>query len=399
MKKIFLILGLFLFLIPFASSAIELNRNNYIIGETVVAKLTFEYAPNEISTEHINIYDEYGKKVSVPYYVVKFSDSLYYVYFTIPQSLSHNYYQLAVGPYFYGLGGVLQKNTDYADINIIEGRDLILSIDPGAAVIDLAKQDYFYLNLKNNGNNGIDLSLKLVDGTLNYNNYKIQSGDSLKIKGTVDSIGEKTMQVIYDSSEYLIPVLVIDSRNIIEKEASAVKPINAIKFTNVEDSVNVIIEKGDIMTGSLRFVNTWTSNISNIKLSLSDDLSEVVRLSATSFSFIMPNEVKTVTITVDGSNILKDYIGEVRLTADGVSVSYPVYIHYQESDVQEQQEVTSTEEPPVATTSEEQEKEKQIEMKTGVFFAIIVIMFVIFIIVIILMKSRKYKPKDFILSR
>lgn len=400
-KNILVLVSLFLLVLPFVSSAIELNRDSYALGETVVAKLTFAYPPNEISTEHVNIYDGYSKKVSVPFYIVKFSDSLYYVYFTLPSTLSNAQYNLSIGPYYYGLNGILYRNVDSADINIVEKRDQILAFDPGAAVIDLASQNYFYLNLKNNGISSLPLSLKLVDGTLNYDSYNLHPGDSLKIKGVVKSIGEKTLQIVYDTNDYRIPILVIDTKNVVEKQAAEVKPINAIKFTNLEDSVNIKIGKEDVRTGVIKFMNFWTSNISNVKLTVSDSLIGMVDLDKADFGILKPNDVKGATITVNADkNINKDYAGEIKLTADGVSVSYPVYIYYTDGVAKEGQRISNvTEEQPVSTSTEKQEQEKQKEMKTGIFFSIIAIVFVIFVVAMIIIKSRKDKPRDFISSR
>lgn len=399
-KNILMLVSLFLLILPFVNSAIELNKDSYALGETVVAKLILEYAPNEISTEHVNIYDGYGKKVSVPFYIVKFSDSLYYIYFTLPTSLSSTQYNLSIGPYFYGLNGVLYRTVDSADINIVVERiDQILAFDPGAAVIDLANQNYFYLNLKNNGNSALPLSLKIVDGTLNYNTYNLQPGDSLKIKGIVNSTGEKILQIVYDSNDYRIPILVVNTKNVIEKQAIEIKPINAIKFINLEDSVNIKIGKEDVRTGIIKFMNYWTSNISNVKLIISDNLLNMVELDKSDFGTVKPNDVKSATIIINkNKNINKDYIGEIKLIADGVSVSYPVYIYYTNGVIEEEQ-VTIPEEPPVSTSTEKQELEKQKELKTGVFFSIIAIVFVVFIVAVIIIKSRKDKPKDFISSR
>ena len=397
MKKILILILLVLVLAPFVNSAVELNKDTYKPGESVMAKLSFTYPPNQISTEHINIYDINGKRMLIPYFIVRFSDALYYVYFTVPTAFKNDNYTLSIGPYYYALNNVLQMNTDTKLIKINEDRNTVLAFDPAAAVIDLSKQDYFYINLKNNGDNSIQLKLRLApNGTLNYGSYNIQSKDSLKLKGTIDGIGEKTLQIVYEDSEILIPILVIGKKEVTATQTESnipqiTKTSNSVKIIDPADRINISILQDQIISGSFKIKSFWISDLKNIKLTLTGDLSDILELDQSIFDTFGSNDIKEVYMTVNkNKNINKNYEGSIIISGDGISSFYPVYVYYKAGAVQQ------IEPEPKETVTEQQEQVKQTELKTGVFFSILAIILVVIMVIIIYTRSKKYKPKDFI---
>lgn len=405
-NKIIILILLGLVLMPFVNSAIELNKDEYQLGDTVIAKLSFNYPPDKLSNEHITIYDENGKIILIPYYIVKFSDSLYYTYFTLPTNNIQDNYTLQVGPYYYTLGGELQRNTDRADIKIFNDRNLpILAVDPGAAVIDYNQQNYFYINIKNNGITKIDLKLKLSEGVLNYNERQINPGDNLKVKGTINLTGEKLLELDYNGLSYNIPILVTgEVKTVPVSPAPAVvteAPSDALRFVDTTNRINVSVVNGQMLIGSINFKNFWTGDVKDVKLSLTDGLAEVLNLDRMSIDVVKPNEVVSINVEINKDKTLqKDYTGEIRLTSGKISISYPVDIKYiageKSEEVKNLADVQETQESPVVT--EKQDMEKQKELKTGFLFSLLTLLFVIIIVLLIVFRARKRKPKDFIFS-
>lgn len=400
-NKILLAVLIGILIIPFVSSAIELNKDSYQLKETVIAKLAFTYAPDKISTEHVNILDDEGKKILIPFFIVKFSDNLYYVYFTLPNAFINNNYTLQIGPYYYNLGGALQRTVENADIKLFSDRNIpVIAVDPGAAVIDLNTQDYFYVNIKNNGDVKADLEMHFSGGTLNYNEYGISPGDTLKLKGTVDSAGEKLVTINYNGLTYNIPILVKPKTGITAPvTATEAMPSDAIKFIDTPNEIKVSILNGQVLTGSINFKNFWTNDIKDVKLSLTDNLGEVLTLYQTSFDVVKPNQAVSVSIDINSNkNLKKDYSGDIKLTSGELSLSYPVSIIYipVESKQEEAQPISEAQIQNVET--EKQEIQKQNELKIRFFISLITILFVLFIVILIVLRSRRKKPKDFIFS-
>jgi len=403
-NRIIILIMLGILLVPFVNSAIELNREEYQLGETVVAKLNFNYAPDKLNDEHIKIYDPYGKSVLIPSYIVKFSDSLYYTYFTLPTARMEDNFSLEVGPYYYTLNGELQRKIDRADIKIFTDRDFpILAVDPAAAVIDYNQQNYFYINLKNNGNTKIDLKLKLSEGVLNHNEYEISSGDTLKIKGTVNLTGEKLLEIDYNGLELNIPVIVTGEVSTVPVPTTVTvkEPSDALRFVDPTNRINVSVMNGQMLIGSINFKNFWTGDVKNVKLSLTGDIGEVLSLDRTSIDTVKPNEVVSINVEINkNKNLQKDYNGEIRLTSGDIILSYPIYIRYlageKKEEVKSLEEVQETQESSVKTEKEELEKQK--ELKTGFLFSLLTLLFVIIVVLLIVFRARKRKSKDFIFS-
>lgn len=397
MKKILIMLCLML-VIPFVNSAIELNADSYNMGDTVLAKLTFVYPPNEIRSEHVSIIDKDNRKVMIPYYIVKFSDSEYYVYFTISSLMFDDNYTLSIGPYYYALNNKLEMKTDTALLKT-EGRDGdTLSVDPAAIAFDFSTQNYFNLELRNNGENPLELKLKLTNGTLNYDTYRLQSKDYLKIKGTVEGPGSRVLEIFYNERLIIIPILV-KSKTVVEKPvvSPTTIPVNAISFIEELDKINVSVQKAQILYGSVRFKNTWDKAITNVQLSLTGDLDKVVKLDKTSFSSVSSGYITTVNMVInENKDITKSYNGEIKLTANGVSASYPVYIYY--TSITEETPEEIPEEQPVETVTEKQVVEQQDELNRGFLFSLIIIVVILTLIVWLVIKLGKKRKKDLLFT-
>ncbi|MDD5649967.1 MAG: hypothetical protein PHF86_06030 [Candidatus Nanoarchaeia archaeon] len=386
MKKIILFI-LVLALVPLVNSAIELNKDSYNVGDTVLAKLSFVYPPNEIKYEHINIFDSENRKVSIPYYIVKFTDSRYYLYFTIPESMRDDNYTISVGPYFYALNGLLQMKTDTTLLkNNIRDGDTI-SINPAAINIDYSNQNYFNLELKNNGLNPLNLKLKIINGTLNYNEYKLQSGDFLKINAKVDSPGERVLQIFYNDIEFLVPVLVIAKAEVPPTAVQEnIRPQNALKFIEDLSQINVSVKKDKIVYGTVRFKNVWTSEIHDVKVELSGNLNQIIILNTTTFNSVKADSIEEINMIINpNKNIDKNYNGEIKLTAQGVSAAYPVYIYYKPLVNEEIPE----ELPPKETVTEQQVIQKQSELNKGYFFSLAIVVIILLLLIWIILKTRK----------
>ena len=306
-----------------------------------------------------------------------------------------------IGPYYYGLNGVLQRQIERAEIEIYEDRRLpILAVDPGVAVIDMNAQDYFYINIKNNGDAEANLDMHFSGGTLNYNAYKLQHGDSLKLKGTLDSAGEKLIIIDYNNFSYSIPILAKPKTGITAPvTATEAIPSDALKFIDGPNEIKVSVLDGQVLKGSLNFKNFWTKDVKDVKLSLTSDLSEVLTLYQTSFSAVNPNQVVSVSIDINSNkNLKKDYSGEIKLTAGALSLSYPVSITYIPAESSQEEAETIEEATITDVETEKEELEKQKELKIGFFVSLATIIFILILTAVIILRARRKKPKDFIFS-
>ena len=218
----------------------------------------------------------------------------------------------------------------------------------------------------------------------------------MKLKGTIDGIGEKTLQIVYEDSEILIPILVIGKKEVTATQTESnipqiTKTSNSVKIIDPADRINISILQDQIISGSFKIKSFWISDLKNIKLTLTGDLSDILELDQSIFDTFGSNDIKEVYMTVNkNKNINKNYEGSIIISGDGISSFYPVYVYYKAGAVQQ------IEPEPKETVTEQQEQVKQTELKTGVFFSILAIILVVIMVIIVYTRSKKYKPKDFI---
>ena len=238
-------------------------------------------------------------------------------------------------------------------------------------------------------------------GTLNYNEYELGPGDSLKLKGTIDSAGEKLLTINYNDLTYNIPILVSPKTGITAPVTPTEEmPSDAIKFIDNPNEINVSVLDGQMLTGSINFKNFWTKDVKDVKLSLSDNLGEVLTLDKTSFDVINPNQVDSVSVQINtNKNMKKDYSGDIKLTYGTNIISYSVLLTYIASKVSKEASTQPIAEAQVQQVeTEQQEIQKQNQLQLGFFISLLTILFVLFIVILVILRSRKKKPKDFIFS-
>ncbi|MFA5176471.1 MAG: hypothetical protein WC413_04420 [Candidatus Nanoarchaeia archaeon] len=419
MKK-FIILVLFVLILPLVNSAINIERNSYSISETVLIKLQFENAPSStISVSDLSLYDQENRKIATPFYLVKFTPNLYYVYFKIPNTFNAISYTFKLKEYTYLENGLLKSSTESISFSLKSREEPVISIEPAAVILNLDSSNKFYLNIKNNGENSTNISLKFTEGngTLNYNNFILNPSLSKSVMVSFLEAGTKILNVKYNNKEYNIPIIttkkyitpinktitnktnitIIENKPIIinlpENITQEKTPENAIQFIDPISKINFSLTKEETKKGELRFKNIFTRNITNVRFYVTGNLQGIVKLNISNFDVVSPGEIEKQYVWInEDKSLYRNYEGAIILEYETKKLEIPVYIYFYkqpEGIVNEttpkQNESLFTEEPE--TTYIEPQPQ------TGRTLALLGIFFVVVISFIIYYKARKAKKQ------
>ncbi len=398
MKKSYLLILFLLIPLVFAQE-LELNKHDFQRGETIIADINTKYPlTSELTNINAHILGSNNREISAPFYVTKLTDSKYILYMTIPNTYLGTNYTLRLDNVYYYKDGILEHfvvNEPFTITSSSMGGPL-LSVDPAGAYIDLSKEDYFYLTLKNTGDEKLDINLKYgVDiFDVDINSLSLYPGDSKKLTVHAKKPGENIIEVNYNDnkSSYSIKVFVEGE---LPYDTITQAPGNALSFTNIEGTYTKNINENQVEKGIIRLRNNWGTKLTNLKVAVSSSLYGVVSVTPNVITSIAPRSQAEISVSInEDKNIHADYSGSIVIESDeGATLTLPIQLYYiptAEGSNQTEQVIETTEETSeTVTTSSEQEN----NMKLGTVLSLIAILFVIIVSIILAFKLKKSKPR------
>ncbi len=203
---IFLIFAIFVLDVR-AEMNLEIPRDTYTNGETVQVILNLEYPPiYDLKVNDFSLEDRYERNVPIGLFLNKFNSTSYNAYFDV-NYLNNNWdYVLKVDNYYYIHKEIVFKLSNITTIKIRESTPII-SVFPGSQVLDLNKNNYFYLSLKNNLGNTVLVNL-YSKGTLSENSFYLTNNKNVKVTYN-GSVSYDNIFVSYPGKNYTIPVKII----------------------------------------------------------------------------------------------------------------------------------------------------------------------------------------------
>ena len=394
-KKIIFIL-IFILNAYLVSAEINLARTSYIPGETVQAELNFNYKPeNEFTINDINIYSKEGAKISVGLFLIKLDNYHYYVYFNIPNIKPSNY-TLRLDNYFYIKDNILYETSEQSILQIKEAADPIIGVNPGIIKLNIQERNYFSVNIKNNGNKIANISIKSSNGFVADEFFIINPGESKSVEVIdINSNRNENLKISYNNLSYMIPIWVI-SEIIEEKKLeniTTIAPSDAIKFIESNNIINLTLSNNDSVEGGLRLKNFYDKPLYNLKFKLTNNLNEIIRLNLTNLDVINPGEIKKQYLWVNENKLLKkNYSGNLILSNELVTASFPIYINYKEITIAK---TTTLIENVTKNITANQTFIEQPKKKSKVWIFVLVLIVIIILLLIFLFYKKKPKQQTF----
>ncbi len=386
-------------LIPLAfSQTLELNKNEFSVGETLVAYVYTKYPlTGEFSNVNLHIMNEYGRGISSPFYVVKLTGGKYVAYMTIPDSYTGNKYTLRVDNIYYIKDGILEHFVWNEDFTMKSKAGKLLSVDPAGVHIDFDKDNQFYLNLKNTGSEKLKLELKYgIDYfDISQNNFELNPGENKNIRVTVKKAGENTLNILYDEGRlsYTIRVFAEGKPDIQE---TPLPPSGALSFVGINNELSETINEGEVERGIIKLKNNWNYRLTNIKLAVSSSIYDYVNIDPNEITSLGPGEEKEVFVIInENQNLHADFEGDIVVESDEkAKLQLPVVLYYSanEQTSSETVEETETSEEGFVPIKSDTEIVEEKEATLGTILSLIAILFVLIITVIIIFKLKKAKP-------
>ncbi|MDD5587705.1 MAG: hypothetical protein PHD81_01190 [Candidatus Nanoarchaeia archaeon] len=416
---------------PLVNSAINIERNIYSTDETVLIKLQFENAPSSsIGVSDLSLYDNEDRNIAAPFYIVKFTPNLYYIYFKIPNTFDAPSYKFKLREYTYLENGLLKSSTEAINFNLKFREEPIISIEPAALNLNLDSSTSFNLNIKNNGKNSTNITLQFKEGngTLNYNNFILNSGMLKQVSVSFTEPGYKTLNIKYNNKEYNLPILttkkeiVVVNKTIIPVKSNItipanktniitaiIKPVinftntfliektpeNAIQFVDSISKINFSLAKEETRRGELRFKNTFTKNITNIKFYVTGNLQDIVKLNTSNFDVIIPGEIKKQYVRInEDKSLYRNYEGAIILEYENTKLQIPVYVYfYKEPEGTTNKTTIIPKNEDIFANKSEISYKTETQLNTGRVLALLGIFFVVAVSFIIYYKARKAKKQ------
>ncbi|MBI2671347.1 hypothetical protein HYX16_00265 [Candidatus Woesearchaeota archaeon] len=348
----YLIFLFILLLTCFASAEITIFKDEYFIGETFQAELNFLNLVDEIKISDISILNSNGLNTNIGVLLDKIDKEKYFVYFDVPDA-EQGEYKLAINNIKYTENGVLKKETFTKNFRISKRSDDIISVNPAFINYFAMGKNFFKMEVTNKGENQVNVNifgndfLKASKDTLTIN--KESTGYFfLEIK---EGVNNDFLNINYSSGNYKIPVYVLGSFS------------SGLNFFTEKNGKNEYLSSyfTELPFGSsgekTLFLENKGSNLSNLKISLSDGLSSIIKPGFDNIDLFEKNKIISLVLFINiNRNVQKgSYTGNIIFKNDKVDISFPVTVSVTGSSlydggIAEEKEEISIEEPALEET-------------------------------------------------
>ena len=299
MKKSLVILLFLILVLPFVS-AIEFDmKTSYSQGETLIAKFSGNFV-DTISKDNIFFYEDYVR-APIQYDLTRIEDE-YYIYALLPEQQKN--YTLSIEDVKYYQGSKIVE--DDIKKNFSTTSELAdFSLNPGFVV----SSESFSLNIQNLQDSKRTIKIT-YDGK--DTEFTLKSGEKKSINFKIEDVNQdnlKYIQLSSDKTSYNVPVYVFTN------EPSNTIGKKGLKFeiTNSNISMSTNFEKRKI----IYLKNTGEEDLTNISLSLTNELGSYINLSTKEITELKENSSKQIELLIKSGADEKTISGEIKAKING----------------------------------------------------------------------------------
>lgn len=309
MKKVFLILFLFL---PLVSAANINLKENFQPGETLLASIEGNFL-SPITQDNIYFYSD-REYLPITFDISQVGEK-YYLYALLPAK-ERNYTLIIKDAHFFESGS--EQVRDIEKNFSVSGNITDFSIYPGFIIT----RGNFSVTIESKISQ-LDLSAIILNQSKIIH---IPIGESKKIEFSikVSNFTFTNLSVFAADTKYNIPIAIL-SGNIQYSGNKTINISEASKFSFSRSEYNLTVNKNEKQVFSIYLKNLGDTDINNIKLELSTSLKNIASLSKTEIN-LNTSEQQEISLTVQ-SDSAELVLGKIHAEANNLSTSSDIIIN------------------------------------------------------------------------
>lgn len=328
-NKLLISIFCLLFVFPFCSSAQIIMKENYDLGETLIAKISgnFVQPPSEQS---IYFYRRH-MSTTMDFSLIKVEND-YYVYSKIPFEKIPDNYSIVIGDVRYFQGSTIKTDNLFYNFSI-SNETADFSIEPAA----LNAYSDFSVSVQNNLDSELSLKVSFLNETENSGGFfSFFAGDSESASSFSLSPGEeKSIFFDIDNFNEGLNIIKITSNNLkYSISASIVKEEENSEFSFEYSQINFSFKTYSLKSKKVKIFNDGENAIENISLSLSSSLKPYLNLSKELIEKIEPNSSTEIAITFFSKKKIS-LEGSLKAEKESIVESLPIYVIFDEDATDE----------------------------------------------------------------
>src|SRR3989344_2394301 len=274
--RLFFALFILVLFMNLVNADIVLFKEKYSVGETFPAELNFLNLIDDIKTENIKVLDSNKQVTDIGVLIQKIDNDNYFVYFDIPQIDEGDYFLIVKDVKFLENNILIKK-----DFSVVKDVNDIISVKPALIIYKLDEKSFFKVDITNKGNNLIKVNISSTDNLtkIAVNNLSISKGnyDGFYFdinKENIKDTKKTNIAINYGNNVYNLPVYILKDK--ISHDISFF--LQTEKERKYLDFYYTDIPFESYAEGSLFLENNLIKNITNLRIFLTGDLGEVLRL-------------------------------------------------------------------------------------------------------------------------
>ena len=317
-----------------ANAEINIFKEIYSPKETFQAELIFQNLVEEIKAEDIIIRKSDNQPTNIGVLFSKITNEKYFIYFDIPE-IEEGDYLLIVRHVKYLEDGILKKIDFNEKFTIKKEVNNLISVKPSFIIFNSRDKNFFKVEIKNNGENieNIKISEESNSTNLFNNNLTIakNSEDSFYFSLLEAGISERdkvNIKLSYGEKVFLIPVY-------LTKELTKGQLLIYKNIENKEQVENYYVEIpfGNYAEASLFLENNQDKNLSNLTISLNDNLKDLIKLGFYNVDFFENNKNLQLNLFInqDRNSEKGTHSGNLMIKSNEIETILPITIDIIES--------------------------------------------------------------------
>jgi len=322
MRICYLLFLLFLLSVYFVKADITFLREDYLIGDTVQSEIKIDNLVDDLTISDLKLYYN-GSKINVGFFMIKLEDS-YFAYFDIPLNFQGGVYEL-IAENVNIIEDQILKEKDFVGNFSVNLGDNALIVNP--PIIKTNIDGVFDVNVKNNGNKTIDVSIISSGVNSSLDSIRLYKKENKKFQVLVENKGNWNIKLNYDGKVFEIPIYMTEEKVVSPPEINYKSVIseNSISFVEDVDIINLNLKVGEVREGQIRFKNFYNGTISGVKFRLEGNIVEVVDINFTNID-LDANEEKYQYLWINRGNKTGIFSGQLILERGIIYDSFPIYV-------------------------------------------------------------------------